>query len=88
MAIEFTCYRVDMGEEEIPEDLNIYSVTIIQPDGDYRHMVLRARTPEDVAEAIQVDSGARVFMTQMANLFVWDSQSAETAVPTGAESTG
>ncbi len=75
--VTFTCYRVELGEREVPADMNMFSVVVVQPDGVFRHQVIWARSPEDMGESIRVQPGSRVFATQMANNMVWDSGATE-----------
>lgn len=78
--VAFNCYRVRPEEEgALEEGVNTYSVTVLMPDGEVRHQVVWARSPEDIGSAIRVLPGTRVIMTQMANQFVWDSEPTEEA---------
>ncbi|MDD4567008.1 hypothetical protein L21_1893 [Methanoculleus chikugoensis] len=74
--VTFTCYRVTPGEEEgAPEEgMNTYSVVVLLPDGDVKHQVVWAQTPEDIGDAIRVPPGSRVIMTEMKSTLVWDSE--------------
>ena len=68
------------------ENMNSYSVTMIFPDGEYKHQVYCARNPGDVGESIRVPAGTRVIMTQMVGDLMWDSQAPVAGARRKAES--